>query len=90
MVILAGAAQILFGVLLIASGVGYLKLRRFLGRTLGIVYGAASVIWGVVVLAFLQSDTGEDAGLWNLIGFVYPAVTLFALLGPFKHDFVRP
>jgi hypothetical protein len=90
LVYLAGGAELLFGVVLILSGIGYLMLRKFLGRTLGIFYGAGSILWGAAALALLAPETGKSLGMMDLIGFVYPAVTLFALLGPFKHDFTRP
>ena len=69
--------------LLIASGVGYLGLKRFLGRALGNVYaivGIASVGVGVAV---------EGMNIGTIIFLVYPLLTLVLLNTTFRDDFVR-
>jgi len=70
--------------LLIASGVGYLKQKRFLGRTLGTVYGLVSL--GGTVLAIA---TGGGIGIGTIIFSVYPVLTLIMVNGTFKDDLVN-
>ncbi len=71
--------------LLIASGVGYLKQKKFLGRTLGNTYGVLSIASTVIGLA--AANTGF--GLQTIIGLVYPVLTLALLNTTFKEDFIN-
>ena len=74
---------IVVAILLIASGVGYLGQKRFLGRTVGNAYAAVSIgqsILGVVVTSF---------GIGTIIGLVYPVLTLILLNTTFKDDLVN-
>lgn len=71
--------------LLIASGVGYLGLKRFGGRILGNASAAAALVGialelGLMPIAFTIN---------GLIGFVYPLITLFLLNVIFRKDFTR-
>ena len=71
--------------LLITSGVGYIKQKRFLGRTLGTAYGVlsiANVVFGVVLL-----KTGF--GMFSIIGLVYPLLTVVLVNTTFKDDLVN-
>lgn len=72
-------------VLLIVSGVGYLGLKKMLGRTIGNAYAAISIISGIFSLAAL----GQGFGLSTIIGLVYPVLTLILLNTTFKDDFVN-
>ena len=72
--------------LLIASGVGYLKLNRVWGRLLGSV-GALVWMGGTVAVTVLVADVpGGEFALFTLI---YPVVTLILLNTTFREDFVR-
>jgi hypothetical protein len=81
--------QVLLGAiacaLLLASGVGYIKQKKFLGRTLGNVYAVCSLASTVVGLALAHSGFGVG----TIIGLVYPALTLFLLNNTFKDDLVN-
>jgi hypothetical protein len=70
--------------LLIASGVGYLGQKRFLGRTLGTAYGVLSIIATVIGLV-----GGQEFGIGTIIGLVYPVLTLILLNSTFKDDLVN-
>jgi len=70
--------------LLIASGVGYLKQKLFLGRKLGNAYAAVSLTSTVVSLA-----NGGDFGVGTIIFLIYPVLTLALLNGSFKEDLVN-
>jgi hypothetical protein len=73
-------------VLLIISGVGYLKQKRFLGRTLGNVYAGLALLGFALVLAMWPSSFG----IGSLVGLIYPILTLILLNFTFKDDFINP
>ncbi len=72
-------------IMLITSGVGYIKQKRFLGRTLGNVYAVVSLSNTVIGLVALKSGFG----IGTIIGLIYPLVTLFLLNTTFKDDLVN-
>jgi hypothetical protein len=82
MVKVAVALTALGAVLLIVSGVGYLKQSRFSGKTLGNVYGLVS-IGGTV----LTAATGGGIGVIGVVLLVYPLLTLILLNTSFKNAF---
>lgn len=71
--------------LLIASGVGYLGQKLFLGRKLGNVYACLSLLSTVIGLAAIDSGFG----IGTIIGLVYPCLTLALLNMNFKDDLVN-
>ena len=71
--------------LLIASGVGYIKQKRFLGRTLGTAYGVLSIANVVLGVAMLKTGFG----VFSIIGLVYPLLTLVLVNTTFKDDLVN-
>jgi hypothetical protein len=71
--------------LMLAAGVGYLGMRRFLGRTIGNAYATLSLVGTALVLA--MSAAAVNLGV--LIGVTYPIVTLILLNTTFKDDLVR-
>ena len=85
MIYLSLALALVGIILLIASGVGYLKLKKFLGRTLGNVYALVSIANSVVGIAILK--TGFGVG--TIIGLIYPVLTLILLNTVFKDEFVN-
>ncbi len=80
--LLLGAVRM---ILLIASGVGYLGQKKFLGRTLGNVYAILGIAGFAIDLAMLHSGVG----LFAIIGLVYPVLTLILLNTTFKDDLVN-
>jgi len=90
LVMLSGGVEAFLGLLLVIAGIGYLKLRRFLGRTVGLAYAIIAVCWGIAAILYVQKHMDHNPGIFALIGFIYPAVTLFALLVTFRDDFVNP
>lgn len=71
--------------LLIASGVGYLGQKRFLGKILGSVYGLLGLASAGLAIA-----TTKDFGISDIIGLIYPVFTLVLLNTVFKEDFPNP
>lgn len=82
---LALALSVVSTILIITSGVGYLKQKRFLGRTLGNAYAAVSI--GSTIVGVVLLKTGF--GIGSIIGLVYPVLTLVLLNGAFKDDLVN-
>ena len=76
-------ASFVFAGLLIASGIGYLKQKKVLGRKVGNIYG----ILGVLLQAGMAVLAAFNFGM--LIGFLYPVLTLILLNTTFKDDFVN-
>lgn len=76
--------------LYIASGVGYLKLKRFLGRQLGNITALLSIVVSVGSAMFMAPQLGGGFNLTTVIGLIYPLLTLFFLNVTFKDDFVNP
>ncbi|MEO8700400.1 MAG: hypothetical protein ABI867_10165 [Kofleriaceae bacterium] len=71
--------------ILLAAGVGYLKMKRFLGRTLGNVYAILAIADTVIALALLK----QGFGIGVIIGLIYPVLTLILLNTTFKDDLVN-
>jgi len=70
--------------LLIAAGVGYLGMKRVMGRYFGNAYGITSLALTVVTLLL-----GQPFGINTIIGLVYPSLTLILLNTTFKDDLVN-
>ncbi|HEX7837554.1 MAG TPA: hypothetical protein VF469_08835 [Kofleriaceae bacterium] len=71
--------------LLIASGVGYLKQKRGLGRSVGTAYAIVSLVSKVIALITIHNSFG----IGNIIGLIYPVLTLILLNTAFKDDLVN-
>jgi hypothetical protein len=75
----------LAGVILeIASGVGYLGQKKFIGYTLGnafAILGVTSNFVSIILRGF---------GFMSLLGLVYPEITCGSVNGPLKNSFPNP
>ena len=71
--------------LLIASGVGYLRQKRRLGRSVGTAYAIVSLVSKIISLATIHNSFGIGV----IIGLVYPVLTLILLNTTFKDDLVN-
>jgi hypothetical protein len=71
--------------IMLTAGVGYLKMKRFLGRTLGNVYAILAIADTVISIALAHSGVG----LGTIIGLVYPVLTLILINTTFKDDLVN-
>jgi hypothetical protein len=71
--------------ILLTAGIGYIKMKRFLGRTLGNVYAILAIADTVIGLALLHSGFGIGA----IIGLIYPVLTLVLINTTFKDDLVN-
>lgn len=71
--------------LMITSGVGYLGQKRFLGRTLGNAYAITSL----ASTGFGVAMTNTGFGMAQIIGLIYPVLTLVLINTTFKDDLVN-
>lgn len=83
------ALSFVSAVLLIASGIGYLQQKRFLGRTLGNIWAVLSIVGSIVSAVMVTQEVGGGFSLGAIVGLVYPLLTLVLLNGTFKEDFTR-
>lgn len=83
------ALSLLSTVLMLASGVGYLQQKKFLGRTLGSAYALLAILQTLINGMLLTEEFGGGFGLATVVGLIYPILTLFLLNTTFKEDFVR-
>lgn len=83
------AMMVVSAVLLIASGVGYLKQKRFLGRTLGNVWACLSIVGSLWSTSMVKVEAGGGFTIGTIVGLIYPLLTLVLLNGTFKEDLVR-
>lgn len=72
-------------VLLIVSGVGYIKMRKW-GRTIGNLYGISSLALVLLVALFTPSQLGGGFSISTIIGLIYPTLTLFFINVTFKEE----
>lgn len=71
--------------IMLAAGVGYIKMKKFLGRTLGNTYALLSIGQSILGIAVLKTGFGIS----TIIGLVYPILTLILLNTTFKDDLVN-
>lgn len=76
-------------VLLFLSGIGYLKQKKFLGRTMGNAYALISIVSSVITAVWLPAKGGGGFNLGTIIGLIYPVLTLILLNTTFKEDFIN-
>ncbi len=73
-------------ILLLISGIGYIKQKKFMGRTLGNAYAILAVISGVAGALIMNPEAGGGFNIGAIIGFIYPVLTLIMLNTTFKDD----
>jgi hypothetical protein len=82
------AAMAALTILLLVSGIGYLKQKRFLGRKLGNAYAILSIVTTVLELAILPDVITGGKTIMVVVAFLYPVLTLILLNTTFREDFV--
>ena len=80
------ALSLISNVLLLISGIGYLKQKKFLGRTIGNTYAVFAIAGSVVSVVMFASELGGGFNIGTIIGLVYPVLTLILLNTTFKED----
>jgi len=85
-ILIALILMLVSATLLIASGVGYLGQKKFLGQRIGSIYGIVGIAGTLIDVVFRHSGFG----LMTIVGLIYPVLTLVLLNTTFKEDFVNP
>ena len=76
--------------LLIIAGIGYVKQKKFLGRTIGNAYGIFGILATLSRVFMMPAALGGGSfGLGTIIGLVYPVLTLILIDTMFKDDLVN-
>lgn len=73
-------------VLLLLSGIGYLRQKKFLGRILGNVYAAVAIIGSLASGMMFAAELGGGFNLGTILGLIYPVLTLILVNTTFKDD----
>jgi hypothetical protein len=80
------ALTIISSVLLLLSGIGYLKQKKFLGRTIGNTYAVVTIISSVISGIMFAPELGGGFNIMTIVGLIYPVLTLILLNTTFKED----
>lgn len=80
------ALTLLAGVLLLLSGIGYLKQKRVLGRMVGNVYAVVEIISSLLASFMLGTVAGGGFSIGTMIGLIYPVLTLILINSTFRDD----
>lgn len=78
--------SLISSVLLLLSGIGYLKRKKFLGRTIGNIYAIIAIVSSVVSGMMFASELGGGFNIGTIIGLIYPVLTLILLNTTFRDD----
>jgi hypothetical protein len=73
-------------VLLLLSGIGYLKQKKVLGWMMGNAYAILSIISSIISALTFPAEIGGGFNIGIIIGLIYPIVTLALLNTTFKED----
>jgi hypothetical protein len=85
-----GVLSVISAALLIIAGVGYLKLKKVLGRTVGNAYGILGIVSTLATMLWLPEALGGGTfGIGTIIGLIYPLLTLVLINTAFKDDLVN-
>jgi ABC-type uncharacterized transport system YnjBCD permease subunit len=77
---------LLSGVLLLLSGIGYLKQKKVLGRLVGNVYAISAIAGSMISGLLFARELGGGFHIGTIIGLIYPILTLFLINTTFKDD----
>jgi hypothetical protein len=86
MLVLVVALNVLSGILLLVSGMGYLKQKKVLGRMLGNAYAVLTIVGSIVSGLMFRAELGGGFNIGTIIGLIYPILTLVLLNTTFKDD----
>jgi len=86
-ILLLVVMQVVGGVLLLLSGIGYLKMHRVLGR----IVGSAAAVWTLAVLVIevlaIPPPLGGSIYLGTIALMIHPILSLLLLNTTFRPDF---
>ncbi len=77
---------IISSVLLLLSGIGYLKQKKVLGRMMGNAYALINIVSSIVTGMMFATEFGGGFNIGTIIGLIYPVLTLILINTTFKDD----
>jgi hypothetical protein len=83
------ATNVLSFILLLLSGIGYLKLKKILGRMMGNIYGIIGVLYVIISVTLISAEMGGGFNIGTILNLGYPVLTLILLNTIFKDDLVN-
>lgn len=86
MLIFIFALSLISNFLLLLSGIGYLKQKKFLGRIMGNVYAVITIVSSIVSGIMFASELGGGFNIGTIINLIYPVLTLILLNTTFRDD----
>jgi hypothetical protein len=79
--------SIVSGILLLLSGIGYLKQKKVMGRLLGNLYAIINIISSIISGILIDDpEIGGGFNLMTIAGLIYPVLTLILINTTFKDD----
>ncbi len=84
--VLRVSLMLLIGVLLLSSGIGYMKQKKVLGRVVGNVYALFSIVGSLVAALLFTTELGGGFNFGTIIGLIYPVLTLVLINTTFRDD----
>jgi hypothetical protein len=87
--VLIVALSIVSNILLLVSGIGYLKQKKIMGRMVGNGYAILSIVTSIASGMMFAAEMGGGFNIGTMIGLIYPLVTLFLLNVTFADDFTN-
>ena len=79
--------SVVSAVLLLLSGIGYLKQKKVMGRLLGNIYAVINIISSIISgILITDPNIGGGFNLGTILGLIYPVLTLILLNATFKED----
>jgi len=83
------ALSILSNILLLVSGIGYLKQKKIMGRMVGNAYAIFGIVSSIASGLMFGAEMGGGFNIGTMIGLIYPVVTLILLNTTFVDDFTN-
>jgi len=80
------ALSLITGILLLLSGIGYLKQKRVLGRMLGNTYAVVAIVSSLITGFMFSVELGGGFNIGTILGLIYPVLTLILINTTFKDD----
>jgi len=80
------ALTIISSVLLLLSGIGYLKQKKLLGRMIGNTYAVITIVSSVISGIMFVPELGGGFNIGTMIGLIYPVLTLVLINTTFRDD----
>ncbi len=80
---------IISSVLLLLSGIGYLKQKKVLGRMMGNAYAVITIVSSIVSGMMFATELGGGFNIMTIVHLIYPVLTLILINTTFKDDLVN-